>query len=112
MEIEPRVQGGAFVGDSRRVGTVDAVETVDGQRRYGLHYDEKPQDPYITTPGHDGAQLPPMAQIENTTVFPGSGAPPAVALRVAVGRGPRTHDRWLYLTLPPVLPTANQVPPN
>jgi hypothetical protein len=44
---------------NRRAGTVDAVETVDGQRRYGLHYDEKPQDPYITTPGHDGAQLPP-----------------------------------------------------
>jgi hypothetical protein len=44
---------------NRRVGTVDAVETVRGRRRYGLHYDEKPQDQYITTAGHDGAQLPP-----------------------------------------------------
>jgi len=44
---------------NRRVGTIDAVELVDGQQRYGLHYDERPQDQYITTPGHDGAQLPP-----------------------------------------------------
>jgi hypothetical protein len=44
---------------NRRVGTIDAVEKVGGRRRYGLHYDEKPQDPYITTAGHDGAQLPP-----------------------------------------------------
>jgi hypothetical protein len=44
---------------NRRVGTIDAVELVDGHRRYGLHYDERPQDQYITTPGHDGAQLPP-----------------------------------------------------
>jgi hypothetical protein len=43
---------------NRRVGTVDAVEQVDGRRRYGLHYDEAPQDLYISTPGHDGAQLP------------------------------------------------------
>jgi len=44
---------------NRRVGTVDAVEKVEGQRRYGLHYDEAPQDQYLTTAGHDGAQLPP-----------------------------------------------------
>jgi hypothetical protein len=44
---------------NQRVGTVDAVDKVDGRRVYGLHYDEKPQDPYITTAGHDGAQLPP-----------------------------------------------------
>jgi len=43
---------------NRHVGTVDAVEDVEGQRRYGLHYDEEPQDHFITTPEHDGAQLP------------------------------------------------------
>jgi hypothetical protein len=43
---------------NRRVGTVDAVEDVDGQRRYGLHYDEAPQDHFIATPEHDGARLP------------------------------------------------------
>jgi hypothetical protein len=42
-----------------RVGTVDAVEDVGDRRQYGLHYDEAPQDGYLTTPGHDGAQLPP-----------------------------------------------------
>jgi hypothetical protein len=42
-----------------RVGTVDAVDRIDGQRRYGLHYDEAPQDELLTTAGHDGAQLPP-----------------------------------------------------
>ena len=26
---------------------------------YGLHYDEEPQDHFIATPGHDGAQLQP-----------------------------------------------------
>ena len=41
-----------------RVGTVDAVDQIDGQRRYGLHYDEAPQDHFIATPEHDGAQLP------------------------------------------------------
>jgi len=44
---------------NRRVGIVDAVDTVKGQRRYGLHYDEAPQDRYLTHAGHDGAQLPP-----------------------------------------------------
>jgi len=44
---------------NRRIGTVDAVDRVDGQRLYGLHYDEAPQDRYLTQPGHDGAQLPP-----------------------------------------------------
>ena len=44
---------------NRRVGIVDAVDTVEGQRRYGLHYDEEPQDRYLTQAGHDGAQLPP-----------------------------------------------------
>ena len=43
---------------NRRVGTVDAVERVDGRLRYGLHYDEAPQDEFLTTAGHDGAQLP------------------------------------------------------
>jgi hypothetical protein len=42
---------------NRRVGLVDAVEKIDGQQHYGLHYDEAPQDRYLTTPGHDGAQL-------------------------------------------------------
>ena len=42
-----------------RVGTVDAVDQIGGQRRYGLHYDEAPQDEFLTTAGHDGAQLPP-----------------------------------------------------
>ena len=44
---------------NRRLGTIDAVEKVGGRRQYGLHYDEQPQDRYITTAGHDGAQLPP-----------------------------------------------------
>jgi hypothetical protein len=44
---------------NRRVGMIDAVERVDGQLVYGLHYDEEPQDHFIATPGHDGAQLRP-----------------------------------------------------
>ncbi len=44
---------------NRRAGTVDAVDTIDGRRQYGLHYDEAPQDQYLTMAGHDGAQLPP-----------------------------------------------------
>jgi hypothetical protein len=44
---------------NRRVGTVDAVERTRGQRRYGLHYDEAPQDRYLGMVGRDGAQLPP-----------------------------------------------------
>ena len=44
---------------NRRVGTVDAVDRIEGQRRYGLHYDEAPQDRYLTQAGRDGAQLPP-----------------------------------------------------
>jgi hypothetical protein len=44
---------------NRRVGIVDAVDTVNGQRLYGLHYDEAPQDRYLTQAGSDGAQLPP-----------------------------------------------------
>ena len=44
---------------NRRVGTVDAVETIDDRRRYGMHYDEEPQDGHLTRAGHDGAQLPP-----------------------------------------------------
>jgi hypothetical protein len=43
---------------NRRVGTVDAVETVDDRLRYGMHYDEAPQDGHLTRAGHDGAQLP------------------------------------------------------
>ncbi len=43
---------------NRRVGTVDAVEEGDGHRQYGLHYDEQPQDHFISTPEHDGASLP------------------------------------------------------
>ena len=41
-----------------RVGSVDAVDEIDGRRQYRLHYDEAPQDRYLTTAGHDGAQLP------------------------------------------------------
>ena len=44
---------------NRRVGTVDAVDSIRGRRLYGLHYDEAPQDRYLTQAGHDGAQLPP-----------------------------------------------------
>ena len=44
---------------NQRVGTVDAVDKIDGRRVYGLHYDERSQDPYLTTAGRDGAQLPP-----------------------------------------------------
>ncbi len=44
---------------NRRVGVVDAVEEVDGRRRYGLHYDEEPQDHWIAAPQRDGASLPP-----------------------------------------------------
>jgi hypothetical protein len=43
---------------NRRVGTVDAIDRVRGERRYGLHYDEARQDEFLTTAGHDGAQLP------------------------------------------------------
>jgi hypothetical protein len=43
---------------NRRVGTVDAVDDVAGRPLYGMHYDEAPQDSHLTTPGHDGAQLP------------------------------------------------------
>ncbi len=44
---------------NRRAGTVDALDSIKGQRFYGLHYDEAPQDKYLTQAGHDGAQLPP-----------------------------------------------------
>ena len=45
---------------NRRVGTIDAVEEAGGRPlRYGLHYDEEPQDHWIATPEHDGAALPP-----------------------------------------------------
>ncbi len=44
---------------NRRVGTVDALESIKGQRYYGLHYDEAPQDIYLTQANRDGAQLPP-----------------------------------------------------
>ncbi len=43
---------------NRRVGTIDAVERNGDRLRYGLHYDEEPQDHFITTPEHDGASLP------------------------------------------------------
>ena len=42
-----------------RVGMIDAVDKIEGQRRYGLHYDEAPQDRYLTQAGRDGAQLSP-----------------------------------------------------
>ena len=42
-----------------RVGTIDAVEREGAHLRYGLHYDEEPQDHWIATPEHDGASLPP-----------------------------------------------------
>ena len=42
-----------------RVGTVDAVEKVDDRRRYGMQYDEAPQDRHLAMPGPVGAQLPP-----------------------------------------------------
>jgi hypothetical protein len=44
---------------NRRIGTIDAVDKIDGQRRYGLHYDEAPQDRYLTQVDRHGAQLPP-----------------------------------------------------
>ena len=44
---------------NRRVGTIDAVDKIDGQRQYGLHYDEAPQDRYLGRVARDGAQLPP-----------------------------------------------------
>jgi hypothetical protein len=44
---------------NRRVGTIDAVDRVRGRRVYGLHYDEAPQDRYLTHASRDGAQLPP-----------------------------------------------------
>ena len=43
---------------NRQVGTVDSVDDVGGRPQYGMHYDEAPQDSHLTTPGHDGAQLP------------------------------------------------------
>lgn len=44
---------------NRRLGTIDAVDTVRDRRLYGLHYDEAPQDRYLMQANHDGAQLPP-----------------------------------------------------
>ena len=44
---------------NRRVGTIDAIDKIKGQRRYGLHYDEAPQDRYLGMAARDGAQLPP-----------------------------------------------------
>ena len=44
---------------NRRVGTIDAVDRINGRRVYGLRYDEEPQDHFIATPEHDGAQLQP-----------------------------------------------------
>ncbi|HZO29760.1 MAG TPA: hypothetical protein VFH48_27605 [Chloroflexota bacterium] len=55
LEIGDRVRSKL----NRRAGTIDAVDTVGDRRQYGLHYDEAPQDEYLTTAGHDGAQLPP-----------------------------------------------------
>ena len=43
---------------NRRVGTVDAVDGTDGHERYGLHYDEEPQDHWVAAPQRDGASLP------------------------------------------------------
>ncbi len=44
---------------NRRVGTIDAVEQVGGRPlRYGLHYDEEPQDHWIASPQRDGTSLP------------------------------------------------------
>ena len=43
---------------NRRVGTIDAVEKVGDRLRYGLHYDEQPQDHWLATPQRDGASLP------------------------------------------------------
>jgi hypothetical protein len=43
---------------NRRIGTIDAVDKIDGQQRYGLQYDEAPQDRYLTQANRDGAQLP------------------------------------------------------
>ena len=42
-----------------RVGTVDAVEQARDGLRYGLHYDEEPQDHYLGTPAKEGASLSP-----------------------------------------------------
>ena len=44
---------------NRRVGTIDALDSINGQRFYGLHYDEAPQDKYLTQADRDGTQLPP-----------------------------------------------------
>lgn len=45
---------------NRRVGTIDAIEEVEGgRRRYGLRYEEEPQDHWIAAPERDGASLPP-----------------------------------------------------
>ncbi len=43
---------------NRRVGTIDAVERDGGRLRYGLHYDEQPQDHWIAASQRDGASLP------------------------------------------------------
>ena len=41
-----------------RVGTIDAVEREGRRLRYGLHYDEEPQDRWIAASQRDGASLP------------------------------------------------------
>jgi|RhiMethySRZTD1v2_1073278.scaffolds.fasta_scaffold5146548_1 hypothetical protein len=43
---------------TRRTGTIDHVEHVDGHREYAVSYDEAPQDNFLTTPAKDGTQLP------------------------------------------------------
>ncbi len=64
--LQRKREGPLTLGDrarsklNRRVGTIDAVEEAEGRPlRYGLHYDEEPQDHFIATPEHDGASLPP-----------------------------------------------------
>ena len=44
---------------NRRVGTIDALDSIKGKRYYRFHYDEAPQDKYLTQVDRDGAQLPP-----------------------------------------------------
>ncbi len=57
-ETPPKLGDRARNKVNQRVGTVDAVENLEGHVQYGLHYDEEPQDRWVAAPQRDGASLP------------------------------------------------------
>jgi hypothetical protein len=59
-DARKRLQAGQRVRDklNGRTGAVEAVHAADGRPTYAVAYDAAPQDPYLTTPGKDGAERP------------------------------------------------------